>query len=293
MDIGRQVLACKHMRIEGVCFLSSEGLSVRIPLPESQTPEIAITRGRLDAVLLDHARHSGVEIHQNAPLTSLTRTNTAWTIASHDALYEAKELVAADGRNSTVARLLGMMPTPVRDQRVGIQTHAASPETQGNDISLQFVREGYAGIAPVGDGFANFCLVGQTDQLQALKEWAIATYKIPSGHIWRSISPLSRRPLPVIQKNLWFVGDTARVVEPFTGEGISYALRTGALCADALLAGDPQLYARTHRELYRGRLWPNTLARWACTNPSLGSFLVGAGRYFPSLFRLLTRKVIS
>ena len=34
--------------------------------------------------------------------------------------------------------------------------------------------------------------------------------------------------------NLFFIGDAARVVEPFTGEGIYYALRSGELAADAV-----------------------------------------------------------
>jgi Dehydrogenases (flavoproteins) len=50
---------------------------------------------------------------------------------------------------------------------------------------------------------------------------------------WRTITPLTRSPVPSAHENLFFVGDAARVVEPFTGEGIYYALRSGELAANA------------------------------------------------------------
>jgi menaquinone-9 beta-reductase len=87
-------------------------------------------------------------------------------------------------------------------------------------------------------------------------------------------------------------------VEPFTGEGIYYALRSGELAADALAkiirGKDRQSalreFARECAEMYRGRLWINRLARAAVLSPRLASFLIQAARVEP-IFRSLTKKI--
>jgi flavin-dependent dehydrogenase len=98
-----------------------------------------------------------------------------------------------------------------------------------------------------------------------------------------------------------FIGDAARVVEPFTGEGIYYALRSGELAANAVTkigrGGKAESalreFSRAHAEMYRGRLWINRLARTAVLWPRVGSVFVRAAQIQPAMLRLLTRKIVS
>lgn len=293
LGLRERVFSCAHSVLEGVRFISIDGTAVRVPLPTGPHPELGLTRARLDQLLLARARETGADVHEHTPLKKLTRLPNGWRIECDSSVFEAAQLVAADGRNSTVARQLGFLPPPLPDERVAVQTHLQTPTTLQNDVTLQFMREGYAGLAPVGENRANLCLVSRPQNLAALKAWATAQFDLSVQQNWRSITPLRRAALHPVQERLWFVGDTARVVEPFTGEGIAYALRTGALCAGAILDGSPSQYAQQHAALYRGRLWVNQFARWACLHPKAGSALVHAGRVFPVLFNFLTRKVVS
>ena len=79
-------------------------------------------------------------------------------------------LVAADGRNSTVARLCNLMPRkgPIgsRCKRTAVagrlrRSHRAAALAQG-----------YSGQAPVGEGLLNLCLVSRPNDLPAVKPWA-------------------------------------------------------------------------------------------------------------------------
>jgi menaquinone-9 beta-reductase len=100
---------------------------------------------------------------------------------------------------------------------------------------------------------------------------------------------------------LFLVGDAARVVEPFTGEGIYYALRSGELAAQALVkiihgndSSDPVTeYAEAHAAMYRGRLWVNQLSRSAVLAPRFASLFVHLARVQPSILRLLTAKIVT
>ncbi len=292
LGVSEAILFSQHTKLEGVRFVGLDGGSVRVPLPKSGRPELGITRGRLDAILLQNARDKGAEIHEETTLTSITRHASHWQLDSDGGSFSTRELVAADGRNSTVARLLGLLPSLLPGERIGLQTHFSAPKELEADIELHFLREGYAGLAPVGGGEANLCLVSRAKDLKSIKASAMQKYNLPENQSWRSITPLSRAPLLAAQESLWLVGDAARVVEPFTGEGIAYAIRSGALCAEALLARRPDRYLLAHNALYKGRLWVNQLARAACLFPALGTAFVRLGQLFPPALGLLTRKVV-
>ena len=115
------------------------------------------------------------------------------------------------------------------------------------------------------------------------------------------------------------------MVEPFTGEGIYYALRSGELAAQTIIAAmrnepstpdppvtveraadaivaellsdhhdadDAEDYCKAHAAMYRGRLWVNRLARTAGRHPRLASWALEILRWQPGLLRYLTAKVV-
>jgi flavin-dependent dehydrogenase len=147
----------------------------------------------------------------------------------------------------------------------------------------------------------NLCLVGTPPTISELRQWAQHHFEIAADQSWRTITPLTRSPVPCRHEDLFFVGDAARVVEPFTGEGIYYAMRSGELAANAIMkifrGKDQQSalreFTRACADMYRGRLWINRLARAAVVSPRLGSFFVRAARIEPWILRLLTRKIVS
>jgi hypothetical protein len=50
-------------------------------------------------------------------------------------------------------------------------------------------------------------------------------------------------------------------------------------------------YSAAHRQLYRGRLWINRLARTAVLSPRAASLLLEALRFQSAAFRFLTAKI--
>jgi flavin-dependent dehydrogenase len=214
--------------------------------------------------------------------------------------FSARTLIGADGRNSTVARLRNLLPRPARE-RVALQAHIPLPRNFGRRIILQFLPEGYSGQAPVNETQLNLCLVGTPPTISRLRKWAERHFEITPDQPWRTITPLTRSPVPCAHENLLFIGDAARVVEPFTGEGIYYALRSGELAADAITkivrGKDRQSalreFTRACAEMYRGRLWINRLARAAVLWPRVGSLFVHAAQIQPAILRLLTGKIVS
>jgi menaquinone-9 beta-reductase len=300
LGVTQEVLGLPHSKLSSVDFIAIDGSRVIVELPSGTDCEISVKRSLFDNLLLTRAREFGAEIREQTTVTALSRNND-WEIqTAPDETFHARILIAADGRNSTVARLCNLLPRPARE-RVALQAHVPLPRNFGHRVVLQFLREGYSGQAPVNETELNVCLVGKPSTISTLRHWASRQFQLPAGQPWRSVTPLTRSPLPCARENLFFIGDAARVVEPFTGEGIYYALRSGELAAKTvtkILGGDERQsalheFARAYAEMYHGRLWINRLARAAVLRPRLGSSLIRAGRINRSIFKLLTAKIAS
>jgi geranylgeranyl reductase family protein len=285
-----------HASLDAVEFIAIGGEKLRVDLAHRDM--ISIKRSSFDHLLLSRARTLGAEIREEATLIALDRTAAKnWRIDIVRETFAARVVVGADGRNSTVARLRNLLPRPERE-RVALQAHIPLSRDFGNRIVLQFLPEGYSGQAPVNDRELNVCLVGTPPTISSLRTWAEQEFKLPADQTWRTITPLTRAPVSVAHENLFFIGDAARVVEPFTGEGIYYALRSGELAANAIvkiLRGEQSAlrqFVRAHRAMYRGRLWVNRLARTAVLSPKTASRFLQVARFSPTIMRLLTTKIV-
>ena len=289
LGITDRILALPHAKLRTVEFIGIGAPRIEFGLVAGPRGEVAVKRAALDQALLDRAAECGANIRQNC---GVIRLEPGWKVESDQGSFTARNLVAADGRNSTVARLLRLMPGMKKD-RVALQTHLPLQSEFAERISLRLLREGYCGVADVGDAQMNLCLVSRPANLNALKLWASEHFPLSRAQPWRTIAPLARRPIVPSHGKLWLIGDAARVVEPFTGEGIYYAIATGELAARHLSnERHATEYVRAHAELYRGRLWINELAKLAVLHPRAGSLALAALRKYPGALRWLTEKVV-
>ena len=327
LGLTQRVWDLTHSKLTSVEFIAIDGHKVIVDFPTGEDCELSIKRSLFDDLLLKRACDLGVHVREETTVTALKHCNSekscshgpvarpvlcapqesgykvfqpGWKIETNSGeSFLARVLVGADGRNSTVARLRNLLPRPARE-RVALQAHIPLPRNFGKRIVLQFLREGYSGQAPVNEIELNLCLVGRPPTISRLRQWAQRHFEIPADQPWRTITPLTRAPVPCANENLLFIGDAARVVEPFTGEGIYYALRSGELAAAAIakiISGkDRQFafreFARASAEMYQGRLWINRLARAAVLSPRIGSLFVRAARINPSILKLLTTKIV-
>src|SRR5436309_8513289 len=303
LGLAQQVRDLPHSKLCSVDFIAIDGRKVSIDLPTGDPPEageISVKRSVFDHLLLKRACELGAYVREQTTLTGLAHDQDWKLETATRESFRARVLIGADGRNSTVARLRNLLPRPARE-RVALQAHIPLPRNFGERIVLQFLREGYSGQAPVNESELNLCLVGRPPTISRLREWAQRHFEIPTNQPWRTITPLTRSAVPCARENLLFIGDAARVVEPFTGEGIYYALRSGELAADAITkivrGKDRQSalreFTRASAQMYRGRLWINRLARGAVLWPRVGSLFVRAARIEPAILKLLTAKIVS
>jgi len=300
LSLAQRVRDLPHYKLDSVEFIAIGGRNVIVDLPTGDDCELSVKRSLFDALLLKHARELGAHVREETTVTALAHDEN-WKIETAGGEnFSARILIGADGRNSTVARLCNLLPPPARE-RVALQAHIALPQNFGGRVVLQFLPEGYSGQAPVNETELNLCLVGTPPTISRLRKWAEGHFEITANQSWRTITPLTRSPVPCAHENVLFIGDAARVVEPFTGEGIYYAMQSGELAAIAIskiMRGEDQQatlreFAGACAEMYRGRLWINRLARMAVLWPRAGSLFVRAAQIQPAIMSLFTQKIVS
>ena len=316
LSLAQRIRDLPHSKLASVEFIAIDGRKVVVDLPTGEWCELSVKRSLFDDLLLRRARELRAHVREGTTVTALNCSHGPVARPGRDApqrrgyrgdwrietatgeRFSARTLVGADGRNSTVARLCNLLPRPARE-RVALQAHIPLPRNFGRRVVLQFLPEGYSGQAPVNETELNLCLVGTPPTISRLRRWAERYFEITSDQPWRTITPLTRSPVSCAHENLFFLGDAARVVEPFTGEGIYYAIRSGELAAIAIsrtIRGEDQQatlreFARACAEMYRGRLWVNRLARAAVLSPRIASLLLRFGPLNPAIMRLMTKKI--
>lgn len=175
----------------------------------------------------------------------------------------ARVVVAADGARSVLRRALGQPGNGARHLALALRGYAPVRADLAEEQRIVFAdddRPAYAWSFPVGDGRAN---VGYGEVLRAdrppTREHLLRRLEdlLPGttvdGEGWRGHHlPLSSRRPRQGDGRVLLVGDALSLINPMTGEGIYYAVLSGA-CAGAAAVGTTDAGA-SYRSLLRRRL---------------------------------------
>ncbi|MBC1261165.1 FAD-dependent oxidoreductase [Synechococcus sp. BSF8S] len=213
----------------------------------------ALSRARFDQALLEEAESAGV--------TVLAGTRAA--LGASEAGVREVVLRQGAGRQSVRARVVLIaagLAHRCLDDEPGLHTQIESGSRVGAGcvlpaeaaavppgvLQMAVGRGGYLGLVRVESGEINLACALDRDQLRAsggagpacqqlLTEAGFPPLpELPEGS-WQLTPPLSRRTRPLAGHRLLLLGDAAGYVEPFTGEGMGWAL-TSALAALPLVS---------------------------------------------------------
>ncbi|MBZ5553003.1 MAG: NAD(P)/FAD-dependent oxidoreductase [Acidobacteriia bacterium] len=255
---------------------------VRIDLPESGW---GLSRYVLDQVLFEHAKAQGAECHENSPVHavegSLERGFDVQVGAqsSTPMILKARTVIAATGRWSNVPR----QPQQALHERkrlkrfIGIKAHFRGEANLEDAVELYFFQPGYCGLNRIESGEINLCaLIEEEFATRYARNWEalIEAAGAQNPHLDHRIramrrsseflvtSPVILQSRERILRDIFMVGDAAGFLDPFSGDGISTAVRSASLasrCVDDLMRGcvsnesAMKNYDRAYRSEFRRR----------------------------------------
>jgi geranylgeranyl reductase family protein len=219
-----------------------------------QRPLLIYSRFELNNMLLKRAAAAGAEIEKTRVL-SLERSADAWKIRTRSGTIEADYCVVATGARNPL-REVGTQYT-ARDTMYALGYYV--PDQQGH-IDIQFLPnlEGYIWVFP-RCGHLSVGICGKGESAQCLRA-RLERYMDERG-MSRVNATFYCHMLPSLELRGWrnnrlagdgwiAVGDAGGLVDPITGEGLYYAIRSGDLASRLLLADyEPAKRADQYRQM--------------------------------------------
>ena len=259
-------------------LVSSKGRRARLALDR---PIVIYSRTVLNGLLLDRAVAAGCRVVRSR-VTHVDAGGQRVRLTLGGAEHTADFVVLAAGARNTLLPETRPLGRNDLEMTLGyfVPAHADS-------IQVKFLQrfEGYLWSFPRCDHLSvGICgrMARHTSQelRQHLHDFMREEHILMAGarfysHVLPSPQAQTLRARRVVGKNWALVGDAAAWVDPITGEGLYYALRSGDLLAQSLVAGSPQEYparvradfsadlefaTRIARRFYRGRFLGGAVA---------------------------------
>lgn len=224
----------------------------KITLP----PGKAITRREFDDVLVRAAIRAGVRWlpETAATVADVSDAGSSRMVALTDVVNrqcqsaKARIVFVADGLGSPslYRRKVEFSSRINRASRIGLGGTVKGHDGRFSDntIHMSVFAQGYVGFVALPDGSLNVAAALDVDFLKSRGDVAsgmsevLANSQIGSldlrGVAWRGTPRLTRRLIRPVSTRVLVLGDAAGYVEPFTGEGIAWAITSGALAASLI-----------------------------------------------------------
>jgi flavin-dependent dehydrogenase len=206
----------------------------------------SITRFDLDSALWDSCIQAGVEAHEECTVQAVEGTGPFRVTTQNDS-FDAEAVVNATGRWSNLTSPAVRTQNRTTNERwIGLKAHFREASALAS-VDLYFFDGGYCGVQPVGSNHngsgiqINACAMVRASVATTLEEvLRCHPALLERSRGWTSLmdtvstSPLVFHDTEPVQGAMIQVGDSATFVDPFIGDGISLALRSGELAAACL-----------------------------------------------------------
>ncbi|MFY1634107.1 NAD(P)/FAD-dependent oxidoreductase [Solwaraspora sp. WMMB335] len=246
---------------------------------ELRRPAYTVPRTVFDARLVAAALDAGAELRQH----TVRRMVADDGLVVLDGEIAARAVVGADGAGSVVRRALGCDANPAGHLALAIRGYAPAAPTSAHEQRIVTTAAGwpaYAWSFPIGDGRANVgygeVLRGRPVTRAHLLDRLVA---LLDGTDLAQVSDLRAHHLPLATwrpspgaGRVVLAGDALSLINPFTGEGIFYAVLSGALAGTAAAREPAHAASRYRRALHRrlgAHLRHSAAASWLARRPAM------------------------
>lgn len=206
---------------------------------------VVLSRETFDSALIAEALGAGAIFLPGTNATLADVTSTArlvrLTNREQEVRVAARVVLAADGLGGALLTRSGEKRAPAAaGARIGAGVvHARAPDFyRPGTLYMTCGTGGYLGLVRLEDGRLDLAAAFDPDELRRRGNPAVAAAALldaagwpapPDFHrvAWRGTPALTRQARRLAAERLFVLGDAAGYIEPFTGEGMAWALASG------------------------------------------------------------------
>lgn len=303
MDLGVHNLLLSYEKIFGMKIYSSSSIEVDTLFPELQFG-YSLKRDQFDHDLVILAKASGAVVHWKTTMRNfeLRADERIECVDQHDSLWVFDYLIGADGRQSQVAKWIGVKKRNIEEEKNSKKVAIHCYLNAKNDRKVQaqgemhlFADGSYCGLNPIEKATWNFSIVCEAEEvkrypnLYALIQAKIAKspqlselFTLPSedelvikvvAHIKNEVTGIAS-----YKHRTFLVGDASGFVDPLTGEGIYHALLTSTVLGKVFknAAEEKELflsYEKIIHKVYQRKVLINIFFQWLIKHPRLCHYI--------------------
>lgn len=283
LGVGDAIRA-RALPLAGMRVVSPAGRAFQGRYRPDRPAGFGLPRAELDGLILDAAVEAGARLFDACAAIDATerdggpagavvrlrpRSGGAISIA-------ASFVVVADGAGSIVARRLGLLRHAAGRRRFAIRQHLQAPAEDPAGApafgQMHVGRRSYCGVAPLGAGRINVSMVVDAAALGPCVGGDLPAFVRSELRRYPSLGAIAEAPaideprvagpLRLVARTrsrgpFFLAGDCGGFVDPFTGEGVTVALKTGASAARQILrirsGVEPREARRAHESLWTSR----------------------------------------
>ena len=221
-------------------------------------PIVSMTmREDFDSFLLKSAQSAGASLRTQCRVLEVQQETDRLLLSTSSGPVSAEFVLAADGARSRVAVSSGWSNkpnlVPALEYEVGVSERVLERFRGRARFDFNLVPFGYAWIFPKRNHLSVGVLTtrpGGANLNRCLGKYLKLVDLAPIEKFERHgfVIPICPRKGPLARERVLLTGDAAGLADPVTGEGITYAIRSGQLAAKALL--DAELRREEVERLY-------------------------------------------
>lgn len=248
----------------GIKFYGSKNNELKIPFKlnydssNDKAPGFIASRLDFDNFLVEKAKNNEfIEFIEEINITNFEKEDNKIKISNKDKsfLLDTNLLIVANGAYSKFAKELVGLNVADDSNSLGIRTYyknIANLDKEGY-IELHFLKEfspGYFWIFPMANGMANVGAGIRTDLMKKnrinlkkefqniIENHPVISKRFKNAELIDDIKlyglPLANKKRAISSDNVLLLGDSAALIDPFTGEGIGNAMISGMLAAEQI-----------------------------------------------------------
>jgi flavin-dependent dehydrogenase len=235
-----------HNSVSECELVSPSGRRVSFHLEQ---PIAIFCRRVLNGLLLDRARNAGAEIVHDR-IVHIERRGNRWRLQSTRTSWDAGYMIIAAGARNSFRKQFARAFAP--EDLMVTAGYFIPGRSQVMQIHFLHDVHGYIWIFPRTDHFsAGICgkmHIKSTAELRKLLEHTLEGLRLDYkgaqfySHVLPSLRAETLAGAAVDGEGWAMIGDAAGFVDPITGEGLYYAMRSAELLTQALLVDQPESY---------------------------------------------------